>query len=235
MKNMKTPPKTSVMQSCTTLIFLSAMLIGCQGKENRLPQTTIKEIALDTVRRVEESKMKITDSAASITKNTHALLLTSNALQLIDVKTGSTVAIPCGTPIDRMVAITNTALQSKPTTIGINNECGAGPLKMTSWSNGLTLVFQQKESDRADLKTGWKFAGWYMGIGSGSAPKVSTMAGISVGSTRAEMESAYVIAVSKTSLGYEFSTSSGLYGIFDGPEMEAEITSLWSGLSCNFR
>ena len=218
------------------LIFLFVTLIGCQNKDNNLPQTTNKEIGLDTVNGFEESKKKTTDSTAAIeTTNTHKLVLTNNALQLVNRKTGSAIEIPFGKPIDQMIEITNTALQSKPLYIGINNECGAGPLKMVSWSNGLTLVFQQKKSDTSNSETDWKFAGWYMGISSGNAQKVSTMAGITIGSTKAEMESAYVITASQTTLGYEFSTSSGLYGIFKGPEKEAKITSLWSGLSCNFR
>lgn len=212
------------------------MLMGCQTKENNSPKTTTKEITKDTVHSSEESKKKTRDSIATFeTKKNYNLGLTSNALQLVNITTGSTIEIPFGKPINQMIEITNTALQLKPSFIGINKECGAGPLKMASWSNGLTLVFQQTASDTAKLKSDWTFAGWYMGIGSDPAQKVSTMAGIGIGSTRAEMESAYVIAVSKTSLGYEFSTSSGLYGIFDGNEKEAKISNLWSGISCNFR
>ena len=230
-------PKTSIMQSYKILIFISATLIGCQNKkENNSTQTTNTEIGLDTVAGFEKSKEKTIDSTATIeTINTHKLVLTTNALQLVQRKTGSTIEIPFGKPIDQMIEITTTALQSKPSSIVINNECGAGPLKMASYNNGLTLIFQQKKSDKANSETDWKFAGWYMGISSGNAQKVSTMAGISIGSTRAEMESAYVITVSQTTLGYEFSTSSGLYGIFEGPEKAAKIISLWSGLSCNFR
>lgn len=229
-------PKNTIMLSYRILIFLSAMLMGCQTKEKNAPQTITKEIAKDTARNFEESKKKTRDSIAPIeTKKNYNLLLTSNALQLVNITTGSTIEIPFGKPIDQMIEITNTALQLKPSFIGTNKECGAGPLKMASWSNGLALVFQQTAAEAAKLKTDWKFVGWYMGIGSDPAQKVSTMAGIGIGSTRAEMESAYVIAVSKTSLGYEFSTSSGLFGIFDGNEKDAKISSLWSGVSCNFR
>jgi hypothetical protein len=224
------------MQSYKILIFISATLISCQNKENNSTQTTNTAIGLDTFTGFKESKKKTIDSTATIeTTSTHKLVLTTNALQLVHRKTGSTIEIPFGKPIDQMIEITTTALQSKPSSIVINNECGAGALKMASWNNGLTVVFQQKKSETADSKIDWKFVGWNMGVSSGNAQKISTMAGISIGSTRAEMESAYVITVSKTTLGYEFSTSSGLYGIFKGPEKEAKITSLWSGLSCNFR
>ena len=61
------------------------------------------------------------------------------------------------------------------------------------------------------------------------------MAGVSLGTTRAAVESAYVIKVVKSSLGYEFSTASGLYGLFDGAGPQARVSALWSGTSCVFR
>ena len=224
------------MNYCKIFIFIFFALVGCQNKEKHTPKTTNTEISLDTVNGLKESKEQSIDSSATIdTKTTHKLLLTSNALQLIHKETGSTIEIPFGKPIDQMIKITNTVLQSKPSSIATNTECGAGPLKMATYSNGFTLVFQQNKADKANSETDWKFAGWYASISSGNAQKLTTMAGIKIGSTKAEMESAYVITVSKTTLGYEFSTSSGLYGIFDGPGKEAKITSLWSGVSCNFR
>jgi len=224
------------MKSHILLILLSVIVIGCQNKDNNSSKIPVTAKIQDTVSIMEESKEKIPDSIAIVeSKSTHGLILTSNALQIINKNTGSTSEIPFGKPFDQMIEIINNVLQSKPKTIGINSECGAGPLKMTSWNNGLTIVFQNKKSESKTSETNWQFAGWFVGNNSKNSKEISTMAGIGIGSTRAEMESAYVISVSKTSLGYEFSTSSGLFGIFDGPNKEAKITSLWSGLSCNFR
>jgi hypothetical protein len=131
-----------------------------------------------------------------------------------------------------LVDVVTKVLQAKPRSIGINTECGAGPLKMASWSNGLTLVFQEKKSGAAKE---WQFVGWYAGAASGVAPKVATMAGVGIGSSRAALEGVYAVKVAKTTLGQEFSTTAGLYGLLDGPGKEALITSLWSGTSCNFR
>lgn len=122
-----------------------------------------------------------------------------------------------------MLKIVNSVLQSGVPEAGLNSECGNSPLKMASWDNGLTLVFQEAQGD-------WRFVGWFMGVAPGNSEPLTTMAaGIGIGSTRAEMKSAYVIDVSKTSLGHEFSTSAGLYGIFSGSSDSARITSLWSG------
>ena len=160
------------------------------------------------------------------------LALTSNALQLVSQPTGSTREIAFGMPQDELVGLVSKVLQAEPRSVGINSECGAGPLKMASWSNGLTVVFQEKQAGAARE---WQFVGWYAGAASGAAPKVATMAGVGIGSTRAALEGAYVIKVAKSTLGQEFSTTSGLYGILNGPGPAAVITSLWSGTSCNFR
>ena len=169
---------------------------------------------------------------ARVSASPQLLALTSNALQLVSQPAGSTRELPFGMPQEELVGIVSKVLQAKPKSIGINTECGAGPLKMASWSNGLTLVFQEKKAGAAQK---WQFVGWYAGASSGAAPKVATMAGVGIGSTRAELEGAYAVKVTKSTLGQEFSTTSGLYGLLNGPGQAAVITSLWSGTSCNFR
>ncbi|GAA3953630.1 hypothetical protein GCM10022406_39170 [Hymenobacter algoricola] len=163
------------------------------------------------------------------------LALTANALQLVSQPGGSAREIPFGMPLEQLVATVSRVLQVPVASIGINGECGAGPLKMASWPNGLTLAFQQNKSSKAASAPQWRFVGWYLGAPAGKGPGLTTMAGIGFGSTRAELESAYSIQVSTSSLGQEFATSSGLYGILDGSTPQAKITSLWSGTSCNFR
>ena len=214
-----------------TLVFIS--LYGCQNNTRTVQNTdsVSKEISGDNILDTGKTDIKnIPDSTNSSPGGKVLLVLTSNAIQLVDRQTGSSKEINFGIPLTQMVEITGNVLEMEPSSIGINQECGAGPLQMASWSNGLTLVFKQTKNQKE-----WKFAGWYMGKSPGTSKTLTTMAGIGIGSTRAEMESAYVIEVSKTTLGHEFSTSSGLYGIFDGSGKDARISSLWSGLSCNFR
>ena len=223
------------MKFSSFLILISVLLLNCQNKDNQAPKAPIKKKA-DTLHIVEESNQKTTDSVTAIqTQKTHQLILTPNALQAINTTTGSTSEIPFGKPFDEMKEIVTRILQSKPISEGINAECGAGPLKMASWNNGLTLVFQKKGVPSVESETPWEFAGWYVSLNPRNTTKITTMSGIGIGSTRGEMESAYVIIVKKSSLGYEFSTTSGLYGIFDGMGKEAKITNMWSGVSCNFR
>ncbi len=81
----------------------------------------------------------------------------------------------------------------------------------------------------------WLFSGWFVTTTSDTSQKIMTMAGIGIGSTREAMEDAHVIKVFESTLGQEFSTSSGLYGLFDGASKNSKIIHMWSGLSCNFR
>ena len=213
------------------VLLLSACIQPSQNQE--------KSIDIDTtIVSLKENKLIITDSTnnnrtvdTSVPQTaTQFLVLTSNALQIVNGNTGSTSEIAFGKPLDELVDLTNKFLQEKVTGIGINSECGAGPLKMAHWKNGLSLIFKEQKSDGL-----WQFVGWYVGKPTNNSKPLQTMAGIGIGSSRAEMEAAYVIKVNKSSLGYEFSTTSGLYGIFNGSGNNAKITDIWSGTTCIFR
>jgi len=224
------------MKLLAAIIYFSAFLISCQNpteKNQATKNTTVIQIPsnqnFDTTKK-NITKEEISADTSSKTKSTYHVSLTSNALQLINSQTGSSTEINFGKPLDEMVETINKVLQSKVSSIAINSECGAGPLKMAVWKNGLNLIFKEQKSNKE-----WQFVGWYLGNTSGNLQTLKTMAGIGIGSTRQEMESAYVIKVNTTSLGNEFSTSSGLYGIFDGSGKDAKITEMWSGLTCIFR
>src|SRR3546814_8095393 len=94
---------------------------------------------------------------------------------------GSTRHLLFGEPADQVVEAVSRALGSQPEH-GHNDECGAGPLDMATWPNGLTLVAQDD-----------RFAGWSLSpeAGAGMDDGLGTMAGITRGSTRSDLESAY--------------------------------------------
>lgn len=207
------------MKSIQILILFSLIFIGCQPREKTIQNNN--EIHQDTLYKAE--------------KNKQSLVLTDEALQLVDQISGSSNELPFGTQENQLTEIINNILQSKPISNVVNAECGAGPLKMVTWSNGLTLVFQENNTKSAESKTDWLFQGWSVDGTKEGANKLTTMAGIGIGSTLGEMQSAYEIEVKKTSLGQEFSTASGVYGILDGAGKDAKISNFWSGVSCNFR
>ena len=216
------------------IITFSTFLVSCQNSTQKNKTTknpiVIQNPSNEKSDTIKENIIVKEISIDTITKPSYSLSLTSNALQLVNSQTGSSTEINFGKPLDEMVETINKVLQSKVSSIGINSECGAGPLKMAVWKNGLNLIFKEQKS-----KNEWQFVGWYLGKASGNLQTLKTMAGIGIGSTLQQMQSAYVIKLTKTSLGNEFSTSSGLYGIFDGPGKDAKITDMWSGLTCIFR
>ena len=229
------------MKLLALIVPLTLILLGCQSGADTTPTTTpgtpgASAAQVPMAPAAKGSKAFQDRSSQKTSAASRPLLaLTSNGLQVVSQPTGATTEIPFGRPLEPLVETVNMLLGIKAPSVGVNGECGAGPLKMAAWRNGLTLVFQEKRTKRAALR-GWQFVGWHAGVAAdGTAPRVTTMAGIGVGSTRAELESAYTIKAFASTLGAEFSTSSGLYGLFAGPGKDARITSLWSGTSCNFR
>lgn len=205
------------------LFILSIIFISCHPQEKPIQntETVPDEIAKNTMPKAENNKQ--------------SLVLTFDALQLVDQITGSSNELPFGTSENQMTEIINNIIQSKAVSNVVNTECGAGPLKMVAWSNGLTLVFQENNTKSDEPKIDWLFQGWFVDGTKEGVQKLTTMAGIGIGSTLEEIQSAYEIEVRKTSLGHEFSTAAGMYGILDGTGKDAKITHLWSGVSCNFR
>lgn len=151
-------------------------------------------------------------------KESPALAVEAEGLRLFNKQSGSARPIAFGTPREDVIQLL--AFRGKPET-GQNGECGAGPLDFANWPDGFGLFFQND-----------KFVGW--NLNSSGKPAVTTASGIGVGSSRAELESAYAAKISETSLGTEFAAGE-LYGILDGPGQSATITNMWGGLSCNFR
>jgi hypothetical protein len=92
---------------------------------------------------------------------------------------------------------------------------------ITQWPNGLVLHAADSE-----------FIGWSARPDTDAS--LTTIAGVGTGSTRGELEAAYTVEVTETSLGTEFSTGS-LFGLLSSTEPDATITDLWAGTVCNFR
>ncbi|MDT0630869.1 hypothetical protein RQM47_12280 [Rubrivirga sp. S365] len=143
-------------------------------------------------------------------------------LRLVDPQTGSTRPVAFG---DAEGAVVRAVARSagEPAERGVNDECGAGPLSYASWSDGLTLWF----SDGA-------FAGWAVDGRSSGSERLTTMTGLGIGATRADLDRAYAADVGPSSLGTEFAAGD-LGGVLDGSGPGARVTDLWGGTTCAFR
>ncbi len=210
------------------LILLT--ILSCQGRTN----LSISQTTEDTISVKDDLSPKKQVQPDTTFPNTslegQLLVLTPEGLQLVHAETGKTTEVGYGMPQEELVNLVNSILQVKSEGIELNSECGAGPLRIATWQNGLGILFQESEA-----RDEWQFVGWSVNDRSAATKNLTTMSGIGVGSTRLEMEEVYTIEVSKTSLGEEFSTDAGLYGIFDKPGIGGRITNMWSGVSCNFR
>lgn len=209
------------------ILILAVFFLSCQNTSKQAETEVVNEndsLLTDTT---DTFKVK-TESAVPV----HAVLaLTSNALQVVNQPSGSTRDIPMGMEMDKVLEVVSKVLADEIPEPQVNTECGAGPMTMSVFNNGLVLMFQKPRGNQAKLE----FVGWSLSK-SRNDSKLITMANIGIGSTRAELQSAYTVAIKKTSLGMEFATiPGGLYGIIDGPSESGKISFMWSGLSCNFR
>lgn len=150
------------------------------------------------------------------------LALDPQGLRVVNATTGATRSLAFGMKEADLVAIL-TNLRGKPRSRGVNQECGAGPLGFASWPDGLTLQFNQG-----------RFAGWNVDGRSKGANKLTTIAGIGTGSTRTQLNKAYTVKVSQSSLGTEF-LAGGFGGFLSGNRPSDRVTGLWGGTTCFFR
>jgi hypothetical protein len=159
--------------------------------------------------------------------------LDGEGLRLIDPKSGATRALSFGVDAAQLKSVTEKL--KGPAEAGRSEECGAGPLAYLSWDDGLTLY-----------SLDGLFAGWALNEATAvkvpaKAPakneppaRLTTISGIGIGSTRAQLLDAYDAKIEQTTLGTEFNAA-GLSGILDGTGPKAKITNMWSGVNCVFR
>ena len=159
--------------------------------------------------------------APSPARSVPALAVEAEGLRLIDAESGRARALPFG--LSEAQVAEALAFRGPPAASGLNPECGAGPMTIVRWADGLGVHHQDG-----------RFVGWALARGPTPEGAPTTAAGVGVGSTRAELEAAYAITVETTTLGLEFHAG-GLHGLLDGAGAQARVTNLWAGTDCAFR
>lgn len=145
-----------------------------------------------------------------------AVNLAPDGLSIV-LPTGAARQVAFGMPradATRMIA----AALGNPVEEGDDQECGAGALSFASFREGLGLYFQDG-----------KFAGWDLDGREGG--RFATPAGVGIGSTRKQLESASAVTIEDSTLGIEFSAG-GMSGLLSTRDASGEITNLWAGVTC---
>jgi hypothetical protein len=101
---------------------------------------------------------------------------------------------------------------------GDDQECGAGPLSFASFRGGLGLYFEAG-----------KFVGWDLDGQDGG--RFATAAGLGIGATRKQLDSATGVTIQDTTLGIEFNVA-GVSGLLSSRDPGGEVTNLWAGTTC---
>lgn len=167
---------------------------------------------------------------AGASQHPPVMSLDGEGLRLIDPDSGATRPLSFGVALEQLKLVTEKL--KGPAEVGRAEECGAGPLAYLRWNDGLTLYALDG-----------LFAGWALDETGAPAvkakdgkpvPKLTTISGVGIGSTRAQLLDAYDAKIEQTTLGTEFNAA-GLSGILDGTGSKARVTNLWSGVNCVFR
>lgn len=172
---------------------------------------------------------------AGASRHPPVLSLDGEGLRLIDPDSGATRPLSFGVPLDQLKLVTE-KLKGRAEA-GRAEECGAGPLAYLRWDDGLTLYALD------GLFAGWALdetgapptgADGAKAKDGKAAPRLTTISGVGIGSTRAQLLDVYDAKIEQTTLGTEFNAA-GLSGILDGTGAKAKVTNLWSGVNCVFR
>ena len=195
-------------------LSLAALLTACSGDSDPNAADPQANVAAPTA----QPPTAVSNAAASTEQAGPALALDGQGLRLLDPGSNKDRLLAFGASQSAVIAPLlgrGTPAQERL------SECGAGPLEQARWEDGLSLYFQDG-----------KFAGWALDGRNGS--RLTTAAGIGIGSTRAELQGAYAARVFESSLGTEFEAGN-LFGLLDGAGANAKITNLGAGVSCNMR
>lgn len=217
------------MRSLARSGMVAALLLvaGCGGDGDAVVTTvetntaSVPEAALDPGNASDGNVAAAAAPAAQEAQEAPLLNVAPDGLTLVDPQSGAARHLAFGTPADAALRAATAALGPKLRERDMA-ECGAGAMTLVQFPKDLTL----------NLMDG-RFVGWSL---AGDAPgAVATASGITLGSTRAELERAYALEMlQETSLGNEFHTGA-LSGILSTMAPGGTIENLWAGTDCVFR
>ena len=213
-------------------ITLLLMLCNCSdSKTNTSKETTV---SVDSAKVIDTAKPALPatpeDVKVPARRNpTFILVLVSEGIQAINAQNGSARTLAFDLDKQQVVTAVSNVLQTSYKDSTVNGECGG--LTMLKWANGLSLNF-----DKAPGKPNseLRFVGWSLSTANNVKSTLATMAGVGIGSTLKEIESAYEVKKSKTTLGTEVSLGK-ITALLAKDAPNERVTNMWSGTNCIFR
>lgn len=198
--------------------FVAALLMvqACGSSGDSVKATDSAEARSGAADTMASAPATTPPSGTAIPSGSH-VALDGAGIVLVAAESGSTQSIAFGTPVEATLTAIAGVL-GDPIVRTTNRDCGAGPLEFIAFDGGLFVGVQNG-----------RFAGWT--VRPSGSRSLRTMSNIGIGSTRAELEAAYNVQVSRSSIGTEF-MASGLQGVLASDAANAAVTDLWAGASC---
>ncbi|MEM8614101.1 MAG: hypothetical protein AAGF93_18910 [Cyanobacteria bacterium P01_H01_bin.105] len=204
------------------LSLLLLTVVACDGTTTDAGGTDTSQPPAETTPVEAPSEVDDPDALPPDEVTGIALALSGEGVLVVDSQSGKSQTIPFETDLATSAETISAAL-GEPIETSENAECGAGPMSFVTWSNGFQISAMEDQ-----------FVGWSMRQDTASE-NLTTLDGVGLGSTLAELEENYDVGVIESSLGAEFNASNSLFGLLDANESDGIITNLWAGVVCNFR
>lgn len=216
------PHRAPMPPRCAACLLLILTFVSCNERAPVPGDTAVRMNSVAT------SASPVVDSSATtatpVADSGAVLALDGEGLRVFVLPSGSARLVPFGEPRRKVVALVIRLRGGRDPEMAANRECNA---TVASWpSSQLQLWFTPEPESR--------FVGWSVGgraPADSTIPRLTTPSGIGLGSTRAALESVYVVRVARSSLGVEFSTG-GLAGLLASVRGDAPIRNLWAGQVC---
>lgn len=121
--------------------------------------------------------------------------------------------LPFGMPAEDALQLLMAAFETAPLYRDWVEDCGPGRLEQIGFESGFNAYFQQQ-----------RFVGW-------TSVDERTAEGIGFGSSRADVVAAYRPKFIDGSLGPQFDVN-GLQGVMESSDADAQVGSVWAGMTC---
>ncbi len=204
--------RCTLLAARSTLACLMPLLLACDGGAPGA-ETTGTRAGDSTSVLDKDTSTTATSTASHPAADSAYLALEGGGLRVFLAATGSARPLPFGTPSADAMSVLSAVFGTEPTERGENVDCG---VEYARWENGLMTWFANGA-----------FVGWSLERGS----TLTTVSGIGLGATRAELEAVYDAEIAPSSLGEEF-TAGSLAGLLESPASDARVQHLWSGQTC---